>query len=143
MDIKTNGNGHNANGTNGNGTAKTAGKTEEFLPNSKKVYVTGKLFSDVKVPFREITLSPTRMHDGSLEENESLKVYDTSGPWGDGSEQFDPRVGLPALREKWIKDRGDVEEYEGITQRRELLPLKWNTSLYAKISGWMPLKTTP
>jgi len=106
-----NGNGH----TTGNGKAKK----EEFLPNSKKVYVAGKLFSDVKVPFREITLSPTRMHDGSLEENESLKVYDTSGLWGDGSEQFDPRVGLPALREKWIKDRGDVEEYEG----REIAPV--------------------
>jgi hypothetical protein len=33
----------------------------------------------VRVPFREITLQPTRQFDGRVEENEPLRVYDTSG----------------------------------------------------------------
>jgi phosphomethylpyrimidine synthase len=39
--------------------------------------------------------------------NPPLEVYRTAGP---GSE---PEVGLPAPRENWIRDRGDVEEYQG------------------------------
>ncbi|MBE2228135.1 MAG: phosphomethylpyrimidine synthase ThiC [Ignavibacteria bacterium] len=83
------------------------------MPNSKKVYVKGKLFEDVSVPFREISTSPTRLHDGTLEDNGSIKVYDTSGKWGEEGAKNDPTKGLPALRLKWIKDRNDVEEYEG------------------------------
>lgn len=105
------------NETNGNGTIHTNGNgyssKEEFLPKSKKVYVNGKLFTDIMVPFREIELSQTRLHDGSLEDNPSIMVYDASGLWGDEKVKCDPKQGLPALREKWIKDRGDVEEYEG------------------------------
>jgi len=94
---------------NGNGNSKK----EEFLPKSKKVYVKGKIYKDIKVPFREIELTPTRLHNGNIEQNEPLMVYDTSGLWGDESEKGDVKKGLPALREKWIKSRGDVEEYEG------------------------------
>ncbi len=107
------------NGTNGNSKIQTNGNghnaKEEFLPKSKKIYVQGKLFSDIKVPLREIELSPTRLHDGSLEENKPVKVYDTSGYWGDEEVNCDPKEGLPAIRLKWIKDRADVEEYEGRT----------------------------
>ena len=62
---------------------------------------------------REITLSPTTHPDGRTEENPPVRVYDTSGPWGDP--EFDGNVeeGLPALRRDWILARGDVEEYEG------------------------------
>ena len=95
--------------TNGNGTLQK----EEFLPNSKKVYVSGNIHKDIKVPFREIVLTPTRLHDGTLEENPPLMVYDTSGLWGDESVNCDVKKGLPPIRLKWIKDRGDVEEYEG------------------------------
>lgn len=107
------------NATNGNGKIHTSGNghstKEEFLPKSKKIYIEGKIFSDVKVPLREIELSPTRLHDGSLEENKPVKVYDTSGYWGDENVKCDPKEGLPAIRLKWIKDRADVEEYEGRT----------------------------
>jgi phosphomethylpyrimidine synthase len=109
----TNGNGSNGNGINGNGSGKEKLSHDYIMPNSKKVYVKGKLFEDVNVPFREISTSPTRLHDGTMEDNGSIKVYDTSGKWGEEGAKNDPTKGLPALRLKWIKDRNDVEEYEG------------------------------
>lgn len=126
MSNSTNGNGTNGNGklhSNGNGKHHSNGnvngngksKKEEFLPNSKKVYVNGKLFPDIKVPFREIKLNQTRLPDGTMEDNKSLMVYDSSGFWGDENKSCEVREGLPAIREKWIKDRNDVEEYEGRT----------------------------
>src|SRR5262249_3545898 len=83
------------------------------LPNSRKIYVAGKIHLDIKVPFREITLAPTKTMRGEIEVNEPVRVYDTSGPWGDASVTLDPVQGLPALRRKWIVARGDVEEIDG------------------------------
>ena len=77
-----------------------------------RVYVAGSR-PGLRVPMREISLQPTRGLDGHLAENEPVRVYDTSGPWGDPSFHQDPTRGLPALRESWIRERGDVEEYEG------------------------------
>ena len=54
------------------------------LPNSSRVYVPGQRHPDVRVPFRAISLSPSKNLDGHLEPNEPVRVYDTSGPWGDG-----------------------------------------------------------
>jgi phosphomethylpyrimidine synthase len=80
--------------------------------NSQRVYVDGEL-PGVKVPFREITQTPSRNFDGSLVTNPAVRVYDTSGPWGDGDVQCDVTKGLPALRAEWIRARADVEDYEG------------------------------
>src|ERR1041385_2673339 len=88
------------------------------LPNSRRVYVEGKL-PHVRVPFREITQSPSRNFDDTLVENPPIRVYDTSGPWGDPAQQCDVREGLPQLRRDWIVSRGDVEVYEG----REAQPI--------------------
>ena len=66
---------------------------------------------------REIELSPTRLPDDTRVQNEAVRVYDTSGPWGDPAFHADPALGLPALRERWIRERGDVEEIEGRTVR--------------------------
>ncbi len=85
------------------------------LPASRKVYVEA---GDLRVPFREIGLSPSREMDGTMVENAPVRVYDTSGPWTDPAERQNVRDGLPALRRDWIVARGDVEEYEG----REILP---------------------
>ncbi|HVF87794.1 MAG TPA: phosphomethylpyrimidine synthase ThiC, partial [Pyrinomonadaceae bacterium] len=93
------------------------GSDEVRLPNSQRVYVTGTQ-TGVRVPFREITLAPTRRTDNSLEENERVRVYDTSGPWGDPANSPDVREGLRSLRREWIIARGDVEEYAG----REVKP---------------------
>ena len=87
--------------------------SSDQLPNSKKVYLNGKLHVDLRVPFREIALAPTKTMDGKIEVNEPVRVYDTSGPWGDPNADVDVTRGLPPLRAKWIRDRGDVEEIEG------------------------------
>src|SRR5712692_2039195 len=88
-------------------------KNEETqLPNSRRIYVEGKQ-PGVRVPFREIDQNATRTFTGALEENPPVRVYDTSGPYGDASISCDVREGLPAVRHEWIVSRGDVQEYEG------------------------------
>ena len=81
--------------------------------NSKKVYVGGKVHMDLHVPFREISLAPTKSMNGEIEVNDPVRVYDTSGRWGDASVTLDPVQGLPPLRRDWILKRGDVDEVEG------------------------------
>ncbi len=85
------------------------------LPNSKKVYVAGSLHPDIRVPFREISLAPTKTMSGQIEVNEPVRVYDTSGAWSDETVATTLNVedGLPALRADWIRGRGDVEEIQG------------------------------
>ena len=96
-----------------------AGSTDTDLPNSRRVYVSGESHRDVRVPFREISLAPTKNFDGRLEPNEPVRVYDTSGPWGDGEFRGDVEHGLPALRREWILGRGDVAAYDGRSVRPE------------------------
>ncbi|PRX39152.1 hydroxymethylpyrimidine synthase [Planifilum fimeticola] len=84
---------------------------EFSFPASKKVYVQGSR-PDIRVPMREIRLSPTTGRFGERE-NPPVRVYDTSGPWTDPEVETDVRKGLPPLRRRWIEMRGDVEEYEG------------------------------
>src|SRR6516165_9191946 len=83
------------------------------LPNSKRVFVKGKIYPDARVPFREISLAPTKSMSGEIEVNEPVRVYDTSGPWGDPDFHGDVTQGLPLLRVKWIRNRGDVETTAG------------------------------
>ncbi|WP_336268666.1 phosphomethylpyrimidine synthase ThiC [Vreelandella arctica] len=83
------------------------------LPGSRKVYVEGSR-PDIRVPFREISLSPTKT-TGIDEENPPLLVYDTSGPYTDPEAINDLRKGLPALRRAWIEERDDTEFLTGPT----------------------------
>jgi len=92
--------------------------SSDQLPNSRRVYVSGSLHPNIAVPFREIDLAPTKSMSGALEANEPVRVYDTSGPWGDPDFEGDVEKGLPALRAGWIRSRGDVREYQG----REVKP---------------------
>jgi phosphomethylpyrimidine synthase len=85
---------------------------------SKKVYVEGSR-PDIQVPMREIQLSPTINASGRAEENPPLRVYDTSGPYTDPNFSADIEKGLPPVRSAWIRERGDVEEYEGRTVKPE------------------------
>ena len=84
---------------------------ERAFPNSRKVHVTGSR-PDVRVPMREIELSASRVRHGE-EPNTPIRVYDTSGPHTGSEQPIDIRRGLPALRLAWIRERGDVAEYEG------------------------------
>ena len=83
------------------------------LPNSRKVYVTGSR-PDIRVPMREITQSDTPDSFGG-EKNPPLYVSDTSGPYSDPEAKIDIRAGLPALRQRWIEERGDTEPLSGLT----------------------------
>ncbi|QDZ82311.1 phosphomethylpyrimidine synthase ThiC [Priestia megaterium] len=83
------------------------------FPNSHKVYVQGSR-EDLKVPMREIHQSPTTGSFGE-EENSPVRVYDTSGVYTDPRYEINLQKGLPALREKWIAERNDVETYQGRT----------------------------
>ena len=85
--------------------------------NSTRVYLENSN-STIKVPMREISLSPTNKADGTTEENEPVRVYDTSGAWGDEEFDGDYAEGLPQVRSKWIQDRNDTEQIEG----REIKP---------------------
>jgi phosphomethylpyrimidine synthase len=92
---------------------------DTFYPNSRRIYVPGKIHTDVRVSQRVIYQSPTRLPDGRTEVNPSVGVYDASGPWGDPDFAGDVREGLPRLRDPWIMGRGDVEAYDG----RQVRPL--------------------
>ena len=93
--------------------------SSEQLPNSKRVYVEGKLHADIRVPMRQIQLSPTTISECDVRPNKPVRVYDCSGPWGDPAFTGKSDEGLPALRRDWILKRGDVEEYDG----REVKPM--------------------
>jgi len=94
-------------------------QSTDALPASTRVYVEGTLHPEVRVPMREIELSPTKNFSGELEPNAPVRVYDCSGPWGDPAFDGDSSEGLPALRASWIEKRGDVVSYEG----REVQPM--------------------
>ena len=95
-------------------------KIEEIdaLEGMQRVYVQGTR-PDLKVPFRQIELQPTRQPDGKLQPNDPARVYDTSGSWGDPNFHGDVRQGLPSLRAGWIEERKDTEMYQGRGVRPE------------------------
>ncbi len=105
----------------------------EPLAGSHKVYVKGILNKDIRVPFREITLSDTTGPNGKVTPNAPVRVYDTSGPYTDPSVKIDITQGLPLLRHDWIVGRGDVEQLQDSTShyRKEresdinLLPIRF------------------
>ncbi len=85
------------------------------ITGSRKVYVAGRLHPDIRVPMREVLLSPTPCPDHDRPAEESLLLYDTSGPWTDPQVNCSPVTGLPPLRLAWIEARGDTHELPGPT----------------------------
>ena len=81
------------------------------FPNSRKIYVEGSR-PDLRVPMREILQGNAGKACGG-ERNPPVCVYDTSGPYTEGSAVIDIRVGLPPLRERWIEERLDTELASG------------------------------
>ena len=78
-------------------------------PGSRKVYQSGVLWPDIRVPFREVAVHPTA--------NEPpVTIYDPSGPYTDPSETIDINKGLNRTREPWVVSRGDVEIVENPRQ---------------------------
>ncbi|NLC09117.1 MAG: phosphomethylpyrimidine synthase ThiC, partial [Gammaproteobacteria bacterium] len=94
-------------------TAQVDAQSIQPFPNSRKVYVSGSR-PDIRVPMREISLTPTITEQGQ-EPNASVLLYDTSGPYTDPSVSIDVRKGLPNVRSAWIAERGDTEELPGLS----------------------------
>ena len=90
----------------------------EAYPNSQRIYLTGSR-SDIRVPMREIQLSPTLLggskDNPQYEPNEPIPVYDTAGPYGDPHAGLDVRSGLKPLRDRWIAERDDTESLEQLS----------------------------
>ena len=79
---------------------------------SRKVYVQGVLYPDIRVPFREIALHPSA--------NEPpVTVYDSSGPYTDPNVTIDIKKGLPHVKSSWQLDRGDIAP---VANPREVKP---------------------
>ncbi|MEG1616877.1 MAG: phosphomethylpyrimidine synthase ThiC [Bacteroidales bacterium] len=91
--------------------------TRRPFPNSEKIYVKGEIHP-IEVAMRRIRLTDSvKVTDGvkHRSSNGSICVYDTSGPYTDPSIEIDLRKGLPALRESWIKENGDLEQLSAIS----------------------------
>jgi len=68
---------------------------------SRKVYVAGELYPDIRVPFREVAVHPSA--------NEPpVTIYDSSGPYTDPTAVIDIKKGLPLVKSSWQRDRGDI-----------------------------------
>src|SRR6476620_11073970 len=65
---------------------------------SRKIYVGAH-----RVAMRAVDLEPTSGEP-------PVVLYDTSGPYTDPECRIDIMAGLPELRARWIRDRGDVED---------------------------------
>ena len=94
-----------------NKTAEVDPAATQPFAKSRKVYVEGSR-PDIRVPFREISLSDTLTATGA-EKNPPVVVYDTSGPYTDPQVNIDIRNGLSALRTPWILERDDTEQLDG------------------------------
>ena len=87
-------------------------------PNSEKIYISGKLFPDIKVGMRKINLYPTvKIENGKRIEypNDPVTVYDTSGVYTDPNVTIDITKGVPRIREQWIENRKDTVVLPEIT----------------------------
>ncbi|MGV6862012.1 MAG: phosphomethylpyrimidine synthase ThiC [Putridiphycobacter sp.] len=98
---------------------QTSKITRDPFPASEKIYVEGSIHKDIKVAMRQIKLTDSKamFTKGEFvkEKNEPVVVYDTSGPFTDPNIEIDVKKGVPAIRQKWIEARGDVEQLDEIT----------------------------
>jgi phosphomethylpyrimidine synthase len=92
-------------------TARLSDEVTQPFAASRKVYVQGSR-ADLRVPMREVTLTPTHTNEG-VEANPPVLVYDTSGPYTDPDARIDLLVGLADLRGAWIEERRDTELLDG------------------------------
>ncbi|RCL00241.1 MAG: phosphomethylpyrimidine synthase [Candidatus Tokpelaia sp. JSC188] len=72
------------------------------LPSSCKIYQSGKIFPEIRVPMRAIAL-----HSSSAET--AVVVYDSSGPYTDSESKTMIDNGLPRIREKWLLTNNDIK----------------------------------
>ncbi len=112
--------------------ALTPTVTSGPLPASQKVYKSGTLYPDLKVPMREIQVHPTAGEP-------NVTVYDSSGPYSDTNIEIDIAKGLPRTRSAWVAERGDVELYEG----RHVKPEDNGFATGDKLTPEFPIRNQP
>ena len=79
---------------------------------SRKVYVAGELYPEIRVPFREVAVHPSA--------NEPpVTIYDSSGPYTDPTVTIDIKRGLPLVKSSWQLERGDIAP---VANPREVKP---------------------
>ena len=88
-------------------------KTKENItigpfPSSKKIYLKGKIFSNIRVPTRQIKLSKEAKPN-------IIHLYDTSGVYSEfkNNDDFNINLGLKKNRGKWIKQNKSIIKYIG------------------------------
>ena len=78
--------------------------TRTPFPGSAKIYIQGSR-PDIRVPFREVTLTDTLVAEGNetrREPNPPIRLFDSSGVYTDPAASIDITRGLPPLRGAWI-----------------------------------------
>ena len=87
----------------------------EPLPNSSRVHVPGKIHPDVRVPLREIKLSPTKSFNGKVEANAPCASM-TAPARGAMPISRAMSSKAAAVAQQWILARGDVEHGRAVLQ---------------------------
>lgn len=93
-------------------------------PGWHKGYLSGSR-PDLRVPVRRVHLTDGR----------DVTLYDTSGPYTDPAIDTDVRRGLAPLRQNWIIERDDTEEYPGRALRPEDDGVKHTTPRGGALAG--------
>ena len=69
-----------------------------FPKGTEKVYKSGTIFPDLRVPFKKVVLTGQKA--------DSIELYDTTGPYSDPSTAVDVAKGIFRLREAWPRATG-------------------------------------
>ncbi|MDH4412123.1 MAG: phosphomethylpyrimidine synthase ThiC [Rhizobium sp.] len=102
------------------------------LPASTKIFLPGEIHPDIRVPLRQIALHPTSGEP-------PVNVYDASGPYTDPQATIAIDQGLARHRLDWLKQRGDVEAYDG----RDVKPEDNGFVSADKLTPAFPVKHQP
>ena len=78
------------------------------FPSSKKIYLKGKIFSDLKIPIRQINLSKEAKPN-------KIYIYDSSGVYTESknNNDFNINLGLKKNRKKWKNKNKSIIKYRG------------------------------
>ncbi|MGL5318646.1 MAG: phosphomethylpyrimidine synthase ThiC [Bacteroidales bacterium] len=91
--------------------------TRTPYPGSEKIYIPGTIYP-IQVAMRQIKLTDTvKVEQGKKVRivNDPVVVYDTSGPYTDPEAMINLNIGLPRLRESWIKNNPGIERLGELT----------------------------
>ena len=75
-------------------------------PQSSKYYVEGNIYSNLKIPFREIALKGNKQNN----ESQKLYVYDAAGPYSDPDIRINISEGLFPIRKNWLLNRKPFQQ---------------------------------